>query len=125
MKNERKVVRLIFIAVVTFLLLPLNAFAGEKLVFDMDDRFAIETFDPPAGGSGKVLATQEGSIEIKEVEVENLLPGHLYVLTVTVQPPGGFDVNNVFRIETSAPKTASDLEIEKFSVGSLEPGTTG
>ena len=89
MKNERKVVRLIFIAVVTLLLLPLTAFAGEDFdVFDMNARLAIETFDPPAGGSGKVLVTQEGSIEIKEVKVKNLLPGHLYVLMVTVQPLG-------------------------------------
>ena len=120
----KKVVCLIFIAVVTLLLLPLTAFAGEHFdVFDMDDRFAIETFDPPAAGSGKVLVTQEGSIEIKEVKVKNLLPGHLYVLMVTVQPPGPFAVDDVFRIETSAPMTASNLEIKKFSVGSLVPGT--
>ncbi len=127
MKNERKVVRVIFIAVVTFLLLPLTAFADEPFaVFDMNDRLAIEIFDPPAGGFGEVREIQEGSIEIAKVKVENLLPKHLYVLTVTVQPPGSFVPGNVFRIETSAPMTANkkgNLSIKKFSVGSLDPDT--
>ena len=87
----------------------------------MNDRFASET---GANGSAAVRHTQEGSIEIKKVLVQDLLPNHEYevIVTVSPSPPGDFDP---ILTETSAPITSNangHLVMNKFNVGSLAPG---
>ena len=77
--------RLIVVAFLSLLLVPLTVVVAGKKVQkdDMNDRFAVQTFDPPAGGFVKTALVQNGSILIKQVNVSGLGPGE-YGVVVTV-----------------------------------------
>jgi hypothetical protein len=91
--------------------------------FDMNDRFASETTG--ANGFARIRHTQEGSIEIAMVQVENLLPNHPYELQVTIQlaVPGDF-TGDIDIVTSGAITTNPDghLLIKKVDLGSVAKG---
>ena len=81
--------------------------------FDMNDRFATQTF-PGGGGSGEV-EVEDGSVEF-EIEAENFPPNHAFELKVTI------DLTSVVTFGPILSDEDGDLEIEDALTG-LAPGT--
>ncbi len=89
--------------------------------FDMNDRFASDTTG--ANGFARVRHTQEGSIEIAMVQVENLLPKHSYELQVTIQLADPGDFTGDVDIVTSGPITTNPdghLLIKRVDLGNFD-----
>jgi hypothetical protein len=118
----------IFIAVVALLLTPLTSIAGGVQKDEMNDRFAVETFDPPARGFVKTATTQDGSIEILKVQVHDLAGGRDYGVVATVSfLADGCDPNvfNPQAVVESDPITANEdghLVLKDFFVGNFPAG---
>ncbi len=112
---------LLFIAVVPVLVVGLGL--AEKA--DMNDRFAIEKFDPPANGFEKTRTTQQGSIEILKVQVHSLGGDREYEVVVTVGVEGETDFDPDVIVE-SGPILANKgghFTLKNFDVGDFDPGT--
>ena len=122
--------RVIAIVFLSLLLVPLSVVvAGQQVEKDdMNDRFAIQTFDPPANGHVITKLVQRGSISIQSVVVKNLGPGDYGVLVTVGKLADGCDPNTFdpqAAVE-SPPITANAggiLVLNRFFVGDFPPGT--
>ena len=103
--------------------------AGQKRVEkdDMNDRFAIQTFDPPATGHVMTNLVQRGSISIQSVVARNLGPGD-YGVVVTVGKladgcdPDTFDPQAVVESPPMTANAAGILVLNRFFAGNFPPG---
>lgn len=123
MKNPS---HLLLIAVVPLLVMGAGLANSSRVqTADMNDRFAIERFDPPAGGFVKTQLTQQGEIEIRMLQVHGLEPDREYEVVVTVGADGVTVFAPVVIIE-SDPITANaggHFVLMNFQVADFDPGT--
>ncbi len=92
---------------------------------DMNDRFAVERFNPPARGFVTTQSTQQGAIEILMLQVRGLEPDREYEVVVTVGADGETDFGPVV-IAESGPITvnaAGNFTLTHFHVADSDPGT--
>jgi hypothetical protein len=91
----------------------------------MNDRFAIERFDPPAGGFVKTQLTQQGAIEILMLQVHGLEGDREYEVVVAVGADGETEFCPVV-IAESGPISANaggHFVLTNFHVADFDPGT--
>jgi hypothetical protein len=114
------------ILIATLIVVPLIAGvaqSGQSEKDEMNDRFAVETFDPPARGFVKTELVQNGgTIEILKMQMENLEGDRDYTFLVVVGPPVGFAP---FHFKEELVRSTSDghLKVKNFHVGNFDPGT--
>ena len=92
---------------------------------DMNDRLAIERFDPPARGFVTTQSIQQGAIEILTLQVRGLEPDREYEVVVTVGADGEKEFGPVV-IAESGPITvnaAGNFTLTHFHVADSDPGT--
>ncbi len=92
---------------------------------DMNDRFAVERFNPPARGFVTTKSTQQGAIEILMLQVRGLEPDREYEVVVTVGADGETEFGPVV-ITESDPITANaagNFTLTNFHVADSVPGT--
>jgi len=123
MKNP---INLLLIAVVPLLVVAvgLASSPGVKTAV-MNDRFAVEQFDPPARGLVGTHLTQQGAIEILMLQVRGLEPDREYEVVVTVGADGDTEFGPVV-IAESGPITvnaAGNFTLTHFHVADSDPGT--
>ncbi len=123
MKSSR---HLLFIAVVPLLVVGVGLAATSRTEKDdMNDRLAIEKFDPPANGFVKTQTTQQGSIEIFLLQVHSLGGDREYEVVVAVGADGETEFAPVV-IAESDPILANEdghFTLKNFHVGDFEAGT--
>ena len=92
---------------------------------DMNDRFAIERFSPPAGGFVKTQLTQQEAIEILMLQVHGLEPDREYEVVVTVGADGvtGFAPEVITESGPITVNAGGHFVLMNFQVADFEPGT--
>ena len=123
MKNPS---HLMLVAVVPLLVMGAGlANSGGVQTADMNDRFAVERFNPPARGFVTTKSTQKVAIEILMLQVRGLEPDREYEVVVTVGADGETEFGPVV-IAESGPITvnaAGNFTLTHFHVADSDPGT--
>ena len=125
-----RLTRVIAVVFLSLLLVPLSVVvAGQQFqTDDMNDRFAILTFHPPANGDVRTKLVQKGSISIQEVNIKHLDPGD-YGVVVTVGSladacdPDAFAPQAVVESSPITVTANGKLALKHFFVGNFPPGT--
>ena len=123
-----KTIHCAFVAVMVLMVASSAVLAGNVEKNEMNDRFVVQKFDPPANGRVETRLVQQGSISIQKVRVKRLGPGDYGVVVTVGSLADGCnpDVFNPQAVVESPPITvnkAGKLALENFFVGNFPPGT--